>query len=163
MSNNLDISNLRSKARLNITDNIFSKQELKSLFIHNYNSKNGNSLSSSLNNNMLYQCFRNSPYYLLSRTQLQIWDKIDTLLTTDTTNFSSLNDDNKNLYIFIQTLIELMDDTIITNVSIGTRYETEIIEMKRTNFIDTRFDSLISISDNTKYNSLGILKSNYKF
>jgi hypothetical protein len=156
MTSLYNIATLRAKARLNMTDNSFNKNELKSLFIHNYNSKNGASISSSLNNNMSYQCFRNAAYYLLSRLQLDIWNLIDTLPNINTTPFAGLTPDNINLYTIIQTFIELMDDNIIASLGIGTT-----IEIQRTYFLDNRLESL-NTHNNNKYSALGVLKSIYK-
>jgi len=156
MTSLYNIAPLRAKARLNIQDNSFNKNELKALFIHNYNSKNGASISSSLNNNMSYQCFRNAAYYLLSRLQLDIWNLIDTLPSINTIPFASLSSDDQNLYIIIQTFIELMDDDIIGSLGTGGT-----IEIKRTNFLDNRLESLTT-NNNNKYSALGVLKAIYK-
>ena len=150
MARELDITALRAKANLDITSNLFSKDELKQLFIFNYKTTFGNGEIMALNNNDGYQCFRNAAFYLLLRFQKKIWDLIDTLPVA--INFNSLgSDDDKNKYLVIQTLIELMDNTIINRlISVGT------IEKKRTTFIDNRLDIFITTPSN-KYQLLGLL------
>jgi hypothetical protein len=155
----LDIQLLRNRANLDLNLNTFNKDELKTLFIHNYNTKNGISNSSSLNNNHSYQCFRNSSYYLLSRLQLLIWNKINELPDISIQPFNALNDPSKDIYTIIQTFIELMDDDIVNKLITGALP----IEKKRTTFLDTRLDT-VHTNNNNKYSALGILDSskNYK-
>jgi len=146
---------LRIKAMIKFEDNIFTKNELKALFVKNYSSKNGSSLSSSLNNNMTYQCFRNAAFYLLSRLQGYIWDLIDTLPNTDVKKYGNFSEDERHLYLIIQTFIELMDDIIINRIGTGSNIET-----KRTDFLDKRLDST-TVPNRIKFSSFGILKPAY--
>jgi hypothetical protein len=155
-----DIASLRARAKINLADNLFTKDELKRIFISNYNSTHGMGISSSLNNNMSLQCFRNSSYYLLSRVQSDIWDSIDTLPVK---TWATMTTDEKNLYIYIQTFIELMDDQIINRLgncatpglTFKVPCKSSIIEEKRTNFIDTRLNSINTTNAN-KHTSLGV-------
>lgn len=59
----MDITRLRSKVNIDFTRNIFSKDELKFLFMANYMSKQGQQKTSALNNNQTYQCFRVKKVY----------------------------------------------------------------------------------------------------
>lgn len=154
MSFNIDL--LRQKAKLNISENIFSKDELKTIFIFNYGGKNNLNLAPLLNNNMTYQCFRNAAFYLMSRLELDIWETIDTLpITTSFVAITSTADKNK--YIIIQTFIELMDDKIIDNTVTNSKYNN--INKKRTYFIDKRFDMLNDTSNPFKYHTYGVLEN----
>lgn len=155
----LSITSLRPRTQLNFYYNIYTKDELKAIFIQNYNSKNGNSLSSSLNNNMSYQCYRNAAFYILSRMQLDIWNSIDKLpdFEYDAEGDGHFSSDDMNMYIVIQTFIELMDDNIINLAIPGST----TIEHKRTSFLDYRLDQT-DIAKPLKYISFGILKREYK-
>ena len=59
----MDITGLRSKVNIDFTRNIFSKDELKFLFMANYMSKQGQQKTSALHNNQTYQCFRVKKVY----------------------------------------------------------------------------------------------------
>lgn len=143
-----DLIMLRQKAKLKITKNLYSKNELKKLFIYNY----GNfETVRPLYNNKRYQCFRNSAFVLLMRYQKKIWDSIDELPTVE--KYDDLDRDNKNKYLIIQTLIELMDDYIINKFdlgeiirfdSMGGAYIINNLESKRTGFLDDRLDSYLT-------------------
>lgn len=149
----LNIESLRLRAKLNINDNLFSKDELKKIFIFNYKDTFGTGKVMSLNNNQTYQCFRNAAFYLLMRYQKVIWNLIDTLPTV--ANFAEIvSDVDKNKYLIVQTLIELMDDTIINRLMSDEKDNT--IEKRRTSFLDNRLENF-KTDDHLKYSNLGLL------
>ena len=163
----MSIAALRARAHIDVSQNIFTKDELKTIFITNYSSKHEINRLGSLNNNMGYQCFRNAGYYLLARAQGEVWNLIDTLPNK---TWDIMTNDEKDLYIYVQTFIELMDDDIIDRVGkcpnitfysgwpSGCNDSTTTI--KRTNFLDNRLNQINAPigNNNVRYNSLGLLK-----
>jgi len=163
----MSIITLRARAHIDLSQNIFTKDELKTIFVNNYASKHQINRLGSLNNNMGYQCFRNAGYYLLARAQGEVWDLIDTLPTK---TWATMTYDEKDLYIYVQTFVELMDDEIInrvgkcTNITFykGSAYgcNDSTTTHKRTNFLDNRLNQINAPigNNNIRYNSLGLLK-----
>jgi hypothetical protein len=146
----LNVDALRARSTLDISSNLFNKDELKKLFIFNYKLTLGTGKVISLNNNQNYQCFRNAAFYIFMRYQKTIWELIDKLPISG--NYSLIaSDSDKNKYLIIQTMIELMDDDIINRISTGSS-----IERKRTFFLDNRLEKFITSGDE-KYKSLGLL------
>jgi hypothetical protein len=152
----LNIYTLIQRSNKDIEMNLFTKDELKQIFIKNYSNMYGQSVVFALNNNQSYQCFRNASFYFLARLQFLIWKEIDNL--PDITNYSELKDVEKQKYIFIQTFVELLCDDIINNIYKDTRD----ISRKRTSFLDYRLDKF-EISDADKYKTCGLLQYKIQF
>jgi hypothetical protein len=155
---NPDISALRLKSQLTFSNNLFSKNELKNIFIVNYPNvfvkpSGANVPGITLNNNQSYQCFRNAAFYFMYRMRAEIWNNIDNL---NMGPVASMSDSDFNLYLITQTFIELMDDQIINRVIPGS----DSIQKKRTTFIDSRFDQLKGESGLAKYSFYGLLSYN---
>lgn len=115
------------KSELLFQDNLLSKNELKLLFKEQYKNITNINLANLMNR---CQCFRNTAIFLIMRMEALIWKKINELPDNATYDTLSINDKNK--YLILQTLIELLDNRIIKKVM--NNYNDD----DRTKFLDTR-------------------------
>jgi len=115
------------KSELLFQDNLLSKNELKLLFKEQYKNITNINLANLVNR---CQCFRNTAIFLIMRMEALIWKKIDEL--PDNATYDTLLINDKNKYLILQTLIELLDNRIINKVM--NNYN----ENDRTKFLDTR-------------------------
>ena len=158
-----NISELVQRSKSTFSDNYFTKNELKKLFISGYLSKNNNidilnqpDININFNNNKMYQCFRNAAFYFLLRMRYTIWITIDDLVNNP--HDKGISDIDYNKYLVIQTIIESYNDTIIQKHFPSS----DNMSSKRTNFIDTRFDEL-KLSGFDKYVKYGVLTDKNNF
>jgi hypothetical protein len=154
----------KSESTFSVNHNYFTKHELKSLFINGYLSKNNSidflnqsDININFNNNKSFQCFRNAAFYFLLRMRYTIWITIDDLV--DNPYNQGISDIDYNKYLVIQTIIELYNDDIIKKHFPSS----DTMSIKRTNFIDARFDEL-KLSSFDKYVKYGVLtpKNNFE-
>lgn len=151
-----DINDIRREAKLNIKENIFSKDKLKKIFIFNYKNGYGAGRITALHN-AEYQCFRNAAFYLLLRCQKQLWNLINTL-PIEPSDVIIGNSNYLNKYLVIQSLIELMDDEIIKKLI--TDAMSPQLQEKRRIFLDDRLEYYKGLAPQFKYQNLGVIGIN---
>lgn len=150
----MDINNIILKSKKRFKENIFSKNELKYIFIYTYDDKRINNIGLPIHNKSDIICYFITGFNMIARLQYIIYKEIDNLIELDEIkkyidkihNNVCLNDiESKkfNKYLLIQTLIEIHNEDIMKKIY-NNRYDSIIIQ----DFIESRL-SEYSFSEST--------------
>lgn len=143
------MNNIIKNSNLSFFENIIAPKDL--FMIYNLFHKE----NISLKNIQTYQSFRNASIFLISRLYKIIFQLIDMLPENiNSTNYNSIDREIIDLYLIIQTLIELKCPQIINKIFSNT----DDISTKNANFLDYRLGQT-NFECKIKHQQFGLLNN----